>query len=79
MGPDYSKAKTREEKRAIHKAFWGEIHQQIADGKWGPPMSREEFFKQTAAIIVLKRKEKEQREREQKPNEGDSPSADNAA
>jgi hypothetical protein len=63
MKLDYSGARNLEEARAIHKAFWDNIHKELAEGKW-KPISREEFIRQLAAVRERARKKKEQEERE---------------
>jgi hypothetical protein len=65
MELDYSGAKNLEEARAIHKAFWDNIHQEHADGKWRE-LTREEFFRWGAEIAASSRKEKEERKAKEK-------------
>jgi len=75
MKLDYSGAKTPEEARAIHQAFWDQIHQELLEGRW-KRITREELFAQAAAIRAQKLKEIE--EQKSRNNDNQSP-ADNAA
>jgi len=59
MELDYSGAKNLEEARAIHKAYWDNIHQEVLDGKWRE-ITREEFDRQVEEIRERNRKRKEQ-------------------
>ena len=63
MELDYSGAKTLEEKKAIHKAFWDNIHKEREEGKW-QPITREEFDRQIAELREYFRKKREQKDRQ---------------
>jgi hypothetical protein len=65
MELDYTGATDFESARAIHKAFWDNLHQEVADGKW-IEISREEFFRQVAEVSARLRKENEERERKER-------------
>lgn len=80
MGPDYSKARSIEEARAIRNAFWDQIHKEIREGKWRE-VPREEFDRIVEEMRNrrLKAAEEKMRKQSQEKRRGQNDTSDHAA
>lgn len=80
MGPDYSKARSIEEARAIRNAFWDQIHKEIREGKWRE-VPREEFDRIVEEMRNrrLKAAEEKMRKQPQEKRRGQDDTSDHAA